>query len=460
MGRSPNVFILSADSLGYYAFQEFSEKIAELIEGVEFTQAISTASETNSAMPSLAAGIYPSTVPGWGLPDEPPTTLLEALSNTGYSCGLWSDNYLFGTAYNYDLGVEAGNQGKASRKKRIANLVRKIPSDRLWTAAEWAYFNVISRFEGSIRDDESFYQTAQDLHEDALDWLESSSSRPVSCWIHYMDSHHPYEPPVDYLQRGEFNRSRKRSELAQLTRDVVKSNGDDASKADVEDTKTAYLASCQYLADEIIKFINQLNSSGYFDPNRDIMIITADHGECLDPVSFDMMGHNPPAFWEDIVHVPLIIQRPDWKHRTIDEQVSLIDLMPTVLQGADIPIPDTVEGHAAEKPGELVRSSVFFESKHRPEGAPTMQTYRGIRRDPGRKIFGARLNDRDTYVRTQFNGEETIEFIGHTEPTNDSVWDELIGELEETRGKPIDTGEDLEPDRAVEDHLRDLGYVE
>jgi arylsulfatase A-like enzyme len=102
-----NVFILSSDSLSQSYFGGYLNNIADVIGAVNFTNAITTASDTNSAMPSLAASVYSDTIPGWGLPeDDTPETFATVLSAEGYECGLWTDNHLTGPEYNYDRGFE------------------------------------------------------------------------------------------------------------------------------------------------------------------------------------------------------------------------------------------------------------------------------------------------------------------------------------------------------------------
>lgn len=58
----PNVFVLSADSLRANAFASLMGDVPGLIDGVAFTNAVSTANATGSSMPSLVGGVYSETV--------------------------------------------------------------------------------------------------------------------------------------------------------------------------------------------------------------------------------------------------------------------------------------------------------------------------------------------------------------------------------------------------------------
>lgn len=463
---NPNVFVLSSDSLNQAYFDEYLTDIADLIDGVEFTNAIATASDTNSAMPGLTAGVYSDSIPGWGLPDENgPRTITELLAEMGYECGLWTDNYLFGSKYNYATGFEAGNLGEPTWKKRAVNAIRNTPLDIKRGVLEWVYFKIFKQIGSRISAEESFYKTAETLHAGALNWLRSSSSNNYHCWIHYMDTHHPYEPPQRYLNETSFNQERGRAELGQLTRGAVKSNGTNLTKPELEDVRAAYSACCKYLKDEILVFLNTLLEEGHFDPDRDLLALTADHGECLSPEKLEMMGHVPPAFWDEIVRVPLLIATPEWEKRSVNQQVSLIDLMPTLVKLAGADVPESVEGVPRSTPAEMATQYSVFSSEWQAEGSETWQTYRGIRAASGWKLFGAHLKKRDTKVLSRVDDDdENIVYIGENEIDNETEahtrWTELENRLT-VRGPLLgQSSAESGTGDVVEEHLRDLGYVD
>lgn len=457
-----NVFVLSADSLAQRYFTEAARELANLVDGVRFTNAIATAPDTNSAIPGLAAGMYTDSVPGWGLPDEnPPATLATCLHDTGYDTGLWSDNFLFGKEYNYHRGFKVGNQGKPSKKKQLAQRLKNSPVRHVFGVVEWAYFNVYKRLQSGISDDETFYKTAAELNAEVLNWLRDADG-PNFCWVHYMDTHHPYEPPSEYLQRFPFNESWTRGELSHFTRQVIKNDGADATERELEDVRTAYEACCDYTKTELVEFVTRLLDEHHFVPGEDVLVITADHGECLFPERFEMMGHVPPTFWEDIVNVPLVISHPDWDAKTVDDQVSLIDVMPTVLDAVDVDIPETVEGTPRATPEEMVVEYARFASQWGDEN----QIYRGVRSADGWKAFGANLNDEKRLILTHGTGDdEEIRFRGREGDRPDGADAEKWNELEaaiSSRGTFLEnpSQDSGEVNNELEEHLRDLGYVE
>lgn len=461
-----NVFLLSVDSLQYEYFSDTLTEISEAVSAVEFTNAVATAPETGSAMPGLAAGVFDDSLNRQGLPKcGDPTPMAEVFKEHGYATALWTDNYLFGVEYNYDRGFDAGNLGQPTFKKKVANTVQRSRLSPAFSAFEWAYFNIFKRLSSvGGGQEESFYRTAAQLNQNAIEWLSATSDQPQFLWMHYMDVHHPYEPPQRYLNNETFHERRSRPELGQFTRDVIKSNGEGYTTNDVEDVAAAYRASCQYIADELEAFIGTLRSQGHYNPDRDILVITADHGECLTPHQFGMLGHVPPAFFEEIIHVPLAIAHPDWERDVTDDQVSLIDLMPTLLHAAGLPIPNSVKGKSAETPADLHREQAMSVSNPFSVEGPS-HIYRSLRDETGVKVFGAERYPEDEVLLTRFKdrsaNEEEIHYAStdETPPTNSDAddWHRLTKEIYK-RGQPIEiTGQDSVVNK---EHLRDLGYLE
>jgi hypothetical protein len=187
--------------------------------------------------------------------------------------------------------------------------------------------------------------------------------------------------------------------------------------------------------------------------------VTADHGEVLDKSKYGMLGHVPPAFWEEIIRVPLIIGHPDWDADTVDEQVSLLDLKQIVLDSVGLTDKKLV-------PRDVARSvtPVIAEWEELDDGSIT--TYRGVRRDDGRKLFGAKRDGVNTLVATKMgsNGSETVVFEG----TPDVSTEELPEWGQELRRELSSFGDAVDPDSTPENvtvevdkqHLKNLGYVE
>lgn len=461
MSQQPNVFLLSVDSLPYSSFVDASDRLASLVDGVEFTDAIAPASFTSSSMPAMATGTLTDRVPAWGLPESgEPVPIPEALPDD-YACGLWTDNYLFGAEYNYDRGFSHGNLGRPGTKKRLANHLRESKLEPVFGIFESAYFGLVEPLFELAGREASFYRHAEELNQDVLEWLNTrSTTHPVFCWIHYMDTHHPYQPPADYLDERSFNQRRSRSELGEFTRNAVKSNGHSLNREEEEDLQSAFGASSEYVGDELAAFITELKEQGHYDPDSDVVIITADHGEIVDRSLHGMLGHVPPAFWEEIIHVPLVVGHPEWEQSMHSEQVSLLDLKRLVLNA-------TQEEGPHITPDDLNQETTKFVSEWEEVATDSVTTYRGIRSASGRKVFGAKIKDADRLVVSKVDklGDENVvvdsDFLSNDSNIITGRAAKLQEELE-SYGQPIEINSDSNAAHQEVDqqHLKDLGYIE
>lgn len=107
--------------------------------------------------------------------------------------------------------------------------------------------------------------------------------------------------------------------------------------------RKGFYASCTHIDYSIRSIIGTLRDEKILD--NTIIVITSDHGEMLG--NHNLWGKN--LFYEDATKVPLIIvpavDRGDWGFNVTDDRlVELKDIMPTLLDMCDLPIPQTVEG--------------------------------------------------------------------------------------------------------------------
>ena len=154
-------------------------------------------------------------------------------------------------------------------------------------------------------------RTADEVTAAALRWLENRKGRnPFALWLHYYDPHSPYQPPApfDSLFRGN-----------------------------------PYDGEIAFADRELGRFLNRLKETGEYD--NTLIVAAADHGEALG-------GHGEPThgifLYNATVHVPLIVRLPGDSSagRVIERNVSLVDVLPTVLSYFGINIPEGVQGES------------------------------------------------------------------------------------------------------------------
>jgi len=146
--------------------------------------------------------------------------------------------------------------------------------------------------------------------DETLDWLEQNRQKKFFTWIHLYDPHTPYEPPSPFKEK--YSNRQYLGEIAYTDYQLGRLWG--------------------YLED------NDLVSST-------ILVFVSDHGESLGEHKESTHGF---FIYQEGIHVPLIFVTPFEKLHGITRSsvVSLVDVMPTILDMADVPIPSQVQGQS------------------------------------------------------------------------------------------------------------------
>jgi len=90
------------------------------------------------------------------------------------------------------------------------------------------------------------------------------------------------------------------------------------------------------------KILKKLDDLGLAD--KTLVIFTSDHGDMQG--EHGMVGKSVPVFYEGVLRVPLLMRLPGKikPGTVVSEPVSLVDLMPTILDYLDLPCPSNVQG--------------------------------------------------------------------------------------------------------------------
>jgi arylsulfatase A-like enzyme len=178
-------------------------------------------------------------------------------------------------------------------------------------------------------------------------------TRPAFWYCSFVTPHPPVTPPQEYLDMyrdlgvdepfiGEW------AEDFEALPFALKRHMDNRSPLDAVQTRLArmgFYAQCTYIDHQIRLLIGTLSEEGLLDDT--IVLFTSDHG--------DMLGnHNlwaKPTMHEWSSRVPMILMptaayQRTGHHQIDDRLVALRDVMPTLLDLAGIPTPETVEGRS------------------------------------------------------------------------------------------------------------------
>jgi len=144
--------------------------------------------------------------------------------------------------------------------------------------------------------------------DEALRWLELNPRQPFFLWVHLYDPHDPYTPPEPYASR--YRARPYDGEIA----------FDDA---------------------QVGRLISLLKQQALFA--KSVIVLAGDHGEGLGE-----HGERTHGFfiYNSTLHVPLLMKFPGVAPRAVAEEVSLVDVMPTLLQALKVPAPASVQGRS------------------------------------------------------------------------------------------------------------------
>ncbi len=208
----------------------------------------------------------------------------------------------------------------------------------------------------------------------ALEWLGKARAldQPHFLWLHYMDPHGPYAAPPD--KPVDFAHDRPHPiDPARVPEYNRISGGDDGAEyVDRYDEEIAY-------ADrEIARFLAAYERA--FGTRDTLFLFTSDHGETHmeEAGRFQWFTHGHQFYTEEY-RVPLVLRGPGIAGGRRADPVSLLDVMPTVLERAGL----------APEPGLDGRSLLAAPDPHRElllegMGAGRGQRYRALLRG-GRK---------------------------------------------------------------------------
>jgi arylsulfatase A-like enzyme len=148
------------------------------------------------------------------------------------------------------------------------------------------------------------------------------------------------------------------------------------------------------------RIIDHLKATGQYE--RTLIIVTSDHAEMLG----EHYQWGKEIYFDPSFHLPLVIRDPrpaadKTRGQVVEKFTEAIDIMPTILDFIDIPIPRTCDGQSLlpmlEGPApETWRDAVFFEHDFRDVRGQRVETALGITSDEA--CYAVVRDDRYKYV--------------------------------------------------------------
>lgn len=323
-GPSPNIILISVDTLRadhlstYGYFRQTSPNLDQLApDSIVFDKAFTVMSTTLPAHISLVTGIHPAKhnvlSNGWKF-NGPFPTLAERLKQAGYSTGGFITGFPLtaesGMGRGFDVYRDTGRQGRRPTPK--------IP--------------------GTL------------ANQRATEWLEQHRQGPVFLFIHYFDVHPPYMTPSSPAPPFGMDEplaahmiSMRVSGVGMDSISPAEIQLDERPIGDLLTAINAYDNQVHHVDAMIADLLHTLEQLGLLDDA--LVIITADHGEGLGQHGLYSHGLH---LYEEQLRIPLIVRYfgSNWTGRRITSAVSLLDVVPTVLELLELPSDPELHGRS------------------------------------------------------------------------------------------------------------------
>jgi arylsulfatase A-like enzyme len=386
---------LRVDHVGCYGSSRVATPTVDELAagGVRFEHAISAAPWTAPSTASMITGLYPHRhgYLHWDVELDPALpTLFTAAAAHGYETGsfVFDERYLF----------------------------RDFPDANVAGTSE--------RLDG------------------AIGWLRDRAAKPFCLWFHSWTTHMPY---------GVLHSERK--EWRQAKEDIIAGiqSGDPAALEALYESyrEAVHRESEQYVAG----FLQALDDLGLRD--RTVVAFVSDHGESwgeryTDKTEVKGTYHMHGAhLYDEVVRVPLLLSAPGrLEPAVVPSQVSLVDLMPTMLELTEAPI-DGLDGTS------LLPLAESAESGDRP--AFVVGTDKGavsqlaLRQPPWKLTVHLQSGEEEAYQLEDDPGE----LVSRPDDVPGELRERLYTELEAVSRQALSAEEEA----LVEQRLSDLGYL-
>ena len=182
---------------------------------------------------------------------------------------------------------------------------------------------------------------ADKINRRTLGWLREEDPDKFFAYLHYNEPHYPYRPRPEY---AKFGSTTARVQIDGATKEAFRSGALRLSTQDIGQLIDLYDGEILCADTMVGELIDAISKLGYRNLT---VVITADHGE-------EFLDHGDithgQSLYSELVRVPFIITGTGLpaavRGTRSDFRVELIDIMPTVLEMAGIPLPPGIQGRS------------------------------------------------------------------------------------------------------------------
>lgn len=442
-------------------------KIAEMPGGTNFTHAIAQSTRTPVSVPSMLTGLYPSSHRMIGVDSgnripESVKTAPELFAECGYHTIGIAENGYAGKIKGFDSRYDYFTSINADAKELILN-----------------YPTVMLKYLFKLRSHGPGFSPYKSKHGEQTSFFTSeiakrkirqaSGSGSIFCYLHYNDPHHPYIPPLSYRNKylNEINSSP--SEAVQFAKRMNKelyewmADGLPLSDNEWEMLYAMYDSTINYLdavVGDLFDFVQT-------ELGETIFVVTSDHGDLFGESG--LLGHHI-ILHDGVIRVPMVVHGLESVSHHANKPTQHIDLMQTLLsvagadasqfQGCDLrnesrevaisqDLRGTVDDSEVENYERIRQYNPDIDLSHLPRSLTT-----AVRTDEYKLVHT------EEWDRLYKLPDESKDIKNKHPSIHEHLLDEYTNWKQSIDIKSISSPEEIELTGEMEQHLRDMGYIE
>jgi arylsulfatase A-like enzyme len=274
-------------------------------------------------------------------------------------------------------GVHGATSSSLALSPQLPSLASTLRASGFFTQAMVTHLYLSREFgfgEGFDRHQYLPETRAEEVTDRAIAFLESRGDRDFFLFLHYYDPHWHYDPPPPYDTAFDPGYAGKATgvwwEFKELEAGSIEPE-------DLRHIEALYDGEILYTDRQLERLFQEMKRLGLFDDA--LVVVTSDHGEEF--LDHGMWEHQKTLYDEQL-RVPLVLKLPrNERGRRAGEQVSLVDVAPTVLEALGIPRPATFQGRsllaAAERASGEPIPEAWAETEHTLDGSRKIALRRG-----------------------------------------------------------------------------------
>ncbi|MDP6579610.1 MAG: sulfatase [Vicinamibacterales bacterium] len=460
-GRPRGVILIQVDTLrrdhlDVYGYERDTAPVLSRLaaEGATFRRATAQATWTKVSTPATMTSLYPLSHGVRDFADRLPAaaeTLAEQYRAAGYATLAYSSVLFTGQFTNMHQGFEELHEAESADA---------VPSSK----------------------------TAREYVDRLSEWLGSHRDVPFFVFLHVFDPHDPFEPREPYatIWADPAHKTEHEEQLETLREHIENpllrqfgmpnraafDAADVDAEAFVSYDQDWYDGSIRGMDVELGRLVERLRTLGLDDDT--LIVFMSDHGEEF--LEHGSMFHGQTVY-NELTQVPLVMRWPAAipSGVVVDENVQLIDIMPTLLDLSGLPHPEGLQGRSL-LPFVAPSGGAVAEWVARPSFSEKAPTAGGSSPPPADTESYAVIDEDWLLIHNQTRAEGTPEFELYdvaTDPLNlDNVADGQT-EVVEQLARELDRWQRIAeqarlPDDATAaaglspeqlERLRSLGYI-